>query len=67
MDDVSWYHHEGLYKYTVGNESSLEDAARIQQEIQEAGFKDAFVVAFRDDERISAAEAIRLLSKEQDQ
>ncbi len=67
LDDVSWYHHEGLYKYTVGNESSLEDAARIQQEIQEAGFKDAFVVAFRDDERISAAEAIRLLSKEQDQ
>ena len=67
LEDVSWYHHEGLYKYTVGNESTLEDAARIQQDIQGAGFKDAFVVAFRDNERISADEAIRILSRERQQ
>jgi len=66
LDNVSWYHHEGLYKYTVGNETTLEEAARIQQKIQDAGFKDAFVVAFRNNERISASEAIRLLSSEQE-
>ncbi|MFP4064468.1 MAG: N-acetylmuramoyl-L-alanine amidase [Bacteroidales bacterium] len=67
LRNVSWYHHEGLYKYTVGNETTLEEAARIQQKVQEAGFKEAFVVAFRNNERISASEAIRLLSNEQEQ
>lgn len=67
LDNVSWYHHKGLYKYTVGNETTLEEAARIQQKVQDAGFIEAFVVAFRNDERISASEAIRLLSSEQEQ
>ncbi|TVR40322.1 MAG: N-acetylmuramoyl-L-alanine amidase [Bacteroidia bacterium] len=61
--NVSHYFHEGMYKYTVGNVSSLEEASKIQKEMQEAGFHDAFVVAFIDDERISPSEAIRLLNK----
>ncbi len=63
---ISFYYHEGLYKYTVGQESTLEAAAAIQQEVQKAGFKDAFVVAFKNDERISAAEARRLLQQQRD-
>ncbi len=63
LKDVSWYFHEGLYKYTVGNESSLEQAAAVQKEVQDAGFPDAFVVAFLNNERISAQEAIQLLQK----
>lgn len=64
LKDVGWYFHEGLYKYTVGNESSLEDAARLQARVHEAGFRDAFVVAFVNEERISPSEAIRLLSQQ---
>ncbi len=63
LQNVSWYFHEGLYKYTVGNESSLEEAASIQKEVQDAGFHDAFVVAFLNNERISAQEAIQLLQQ----
>ncbi len=64
LEDISWYFHEGLYKYTIGNEPSLEKAAEIQQAVQDAGFRDAFVVAFLNEERISAAEAIRLLNQQ---
>ncbi len=63
LKDVDFYFHEGLYKYTVGNENTLEAAAKIQQEVQRAGFNDAFVVAFLNDERISPSEAIRLLKE----
>ena len=64
LQNVGWYFHEGLYKYTVGNESSLEDAAALQARVHEAGFRDAFVVAFVNEERISPSEAIRLLSQQ---
>ncbi len=63
LRNVDYYFHEGLYKYTVGNEPTLEKAAEIQAEVQQNGFKDAFVVAFLEEERISAAEAIRLLKE----
>ncbi len=61
LKEVDYYFHEGLYKYTVGNANTLEAAAKIQEEVQKAGFKDAFVVAFFNEERISPSEAIRLL------
>jgi N-acetylmuramoyl-L-alanine amidase len=62
LQNVEYYFHEGLYKYTVGKETSLEDAAAVQRRVQNAGFKDAFVVAFQNNERISPAEAVRLLN-----
>lgn len=61
MQDVGYYFHDGLYKYTVGNETTLENAASLQARVQEAGFRDAFVVAFVNEERITPAEAIRLI------
>jgi N-acetylmuramoyl-L-alanine amidase len=62
LQNVEYYFHEGLYKYTVGRETSLEAAAAVQARVQRAGFKDAFVVAFQNNERISPAEAVRLLN-----
>ncbi len=67
LDNVSHYFHEGLYKYTVGNENSLEEAMLIQQHVQEAGFRDAFVVSFLNGERISAGEAIQWLKRQESQ
>ena len=63
LENVSYYFHDGLFKYTVGNESTMEAAIAIQQDIQQAGFNDAFVVAFKNNERISAAEALRLVNQ----
>jgi N-acetylmuramoyl-L-alanine amidase len=64
LQGVSFYVHDGLYKYTVGDEQSLEAAARIQQNLHKIGFTDAFVVAFKNDERISPAEAMRLINQD---
>ncbi len=61
LENVMCYFHEGLYKYTVGNKSTFEAAAGLQKQLQDAGFTDAFVVAFLNEERISASTAIRLL------
>lgn len=63
LQNVEYYFHEGLYKYTVGRETSLEAAAVVQRRVQQAGFKDAFVVAFHNNERISPAEAVRLINQ----
>jgi N-acetylmuramoyl-L-alanine amidase len=47
LQGVNYYFHDGLYKYTLGDEKSLEDAAKIQKSLHDQGFKDAFVVAFK--------------------
>lgn len=62
--DISYYFHEGLYKYTAGNFFSLEEAVDYQKKLQQAGFTDAFVVAFLNNNRISADEARRIISLE---
>ena len=61
VEDVSMYMHEGLCKYTVGNASTLEEASRIRAELMEKGYKDAFIVVFRDGKRITLKEAAQLL------
>jgi N-acetylmuramoyl-L-alanine amidase len=65
LQDVDYYFHQGLYKYTLGSVSTLEQALNIQRSVQQAGYKDAFVVAFKGEERISTAEANRLLKEQQ--
>lgn len=63
LQNVSWYFHEGLYKYTIGNESTFESATALQKLAKETGFTDAFVIAFDDNQRISTAEAIERIQQ----
>jgi len=63
LKDVANYLHNGLYKYTVGNVLSIEEAEKLQSEMRKKGFKDAFVVAFKNNERISTKNAIELIKK----
>ena len=58
------YFQGGLYKYTVGNEKTLDDAVKLQNEVHDKGFKGAFVVAFLNETRITPAEAIEILKKQ---
>jgi N-acetylmuramoyl-L-alanine amidase len=60
LKEMNVYKHQGLFKYTTGNVSSLETALKLQEEVQKKGFKDAFVVAFQGDERITINQAKKL-------
>ncbi len=64
MKNVEYYFHEGLYKYTVGIEPTLEAAAAVQARVRQAGFRDAFVIAFHNNQRIAPAEAVKLLNQQ---
>jgi N-acetylmuramoyl-L-alanine amidase len=60
---VKMYRHGGMFKYTVGDETDLAAALKLLGEIREKGPKDAFIVIFRNDERIPQPEADRLMKK----
>jgi len=58
IEDVSLYEAGGLYRYTVGKERKVADANNLQLQLRSKGFKDAFIVAFKDGKRIPLSEAI---------
>ena len=57
IPDISWYHHNGYYKYTAGNESNFDKALKIRNKLVQKGYKDAFVVAFLNGERTDVNKA----------
>ncbi len=58
---IQMYQHNGMYKYTYGEEVDLEKAKQLQASMQARGFTDAFIVAFRKGERISLDQAKSIL------
>ena len=64
IKNVSSYYHNGLYKYTSGHYTSDSEAENHLSEIRSKGFKDAFIVAFNKNERISISEAKQLNAKD---
>lgn len=56
-DDIWEYRANNVYKYTAGNCLKLEDAIKLQADLKKSGYQDAFVVAFRRNQRISLQEA----------
>ncbi len=63
LEGVGSYFENGLYKYTVGNESNLDDAKKILKHAKEVGFKDAFIIAFVNEQKIGISEALKLINK----
>lgn len=62
-DDVYEYEHEGKYKYCLGAGShSLEEAVKLQTQLRNGGYPEAFIVAFNNRTRISLDQAEKLLS-----
>ncbi len=64
LPDIKMYEHEGLYKYTAGNDTSLQKITDLKQELINRGFTDIFIVAFIDEKRISPEEARKLTNKQ---
>ncbi|MFT4680184.1 MAG: N-acetylmuramoyl-L-alanine amidase [Flavobacteriales bacterium] len=59
-----WEYEQGdLYKYTTGDFSTVEQATPTQAKMRELGFKGAFVVAFKDGQRIKVSVARALLKQ----
>jgi N-acetylmuramoyl-L-alanine amidase len=65
LPDVWMYQHQGLFKYTVGKASNPEALSGLLGEVRNKGFADAFIVAFQGEERITVAEAKKLISEMQ--
>ena len=64
LKDIQEYFHNGLYKYVTGNEKTFEAALDLVSKIHDMGFKDAFVVAFLNGDRITPQEAVQLIKGE---
>jgi len=63
IDDVKMYFHSGSYKYTSGDFKTIDEALLWRKEMVAKGYKDAFVVAFKGNSRISNEEAKQLTGK----
>lgn len=63
LPDVWKYKHSGLFKFTVGQFGNFDMANALKKEMRNKGYKDAFVVAFVNNERIAISKA-KKLSKE---
>ncbi|MGM0565235.1 MAG: N-acetylmuramoyl-L-alanine amidase family protein [Bacteroidota bacterium] len=61
-DKVKEYKHNGVYKYVYGEAASLSEARKMQKKMQKNGHKDAFVVAFQQNKRISVSEAMKIIN-----
>lgn len=57
------YRHDGMYKYCTGESDSFSKMDKLKAKLQKEEFKDAFVVAFQDERRISINEARKLTEK----
>ena len=57
LEILSYYKHNGMYKYTSGSFSDIQNASNHQKKVRSAGFLDAFVVAFFENKRISLNDA----------
>jgi N-acetylmuramoyl-L-alanine amidase len=63
VKNVGMYKHNGMYKYTAGKEIDYKAALTLLAELKKKGFRDAFIIAFRDGERIPADEARAILGQ----
>ncbi len=65
QEEVMMDRHNGLYKYTVGNFKSYQDARNLRDRVARTTLVDVpFVCAFRDGSRIPVDEALRLTNQQ---
>ena len=57
LEEIKMYEHNGLFKYTTGNKTNLDDAIALKQKLKKQGYSDIFIVAFYQEQRISIDEA----------
>lgn len=63
LKDIQEEKKDNVYKYSYGNFSSFDESVSAQTKMREMGFKDAFVVAYKNGTRITVPEARETLKK----
>ena len=63
IENVSEYKENGMFKYTAGNFEDSNEAIKMQRQMREKGFKEAFVVAFKEGKRINMKDALLMQKK----
>jgi N-acetylmuramoyl-L-alanine amidase len=64
VKDIRMYRHNGMYKYTSGNHTSFSEAIKLQNQLRGTKkYRDAFIVAFRNGERIDVDKARELVGQ----
>lgn len=56
---VSWYKEGGIYKYTYGESTDYNRMLRLKRSKVDAKFKDAFIIAFKNGEKMNINQAIK--------
>ena len=59
IDDVWYYKAGNVFKLTSGSFTNSEDVIKHQEKVRSAGYKDAFAVAFKNNQRMDFKEAIK--------
>lgn len=60
LPDIKSYFHKGMYRYTSGDTHNYTEIVNLQNQVRKMGFKDAFIIALFNDQRISIAEGRKL-------
>ena len=63
LNDISRTKSKSIYRYFYGKTSSYDTATALKEEALNKGYKSAFIVAYKNDERIAIKTALK--SKEQ--
>ena len=63
MLKADYYKENGAYKYTYGESEDYNEILRLKKQIA-GDFKDAFIIAFLNGEKISTREAILIFKKQ---
>lgn len=63
LKDLFEYEQNGIYKYCTGVSRNFNEMDKLKTKLQKDKYKDAFIVAFQGNKRISASEARNLTEK----
>ncbi|MFT6844442.1 MAG: N-acetylmuramoyl-L-alanine amidase [Flavobacteriales bacterium] len=63
LKKIDFYEDNGWFKYTYGSTNDYHAVKNILKEVKTAGYKEAFVVAFLNNKRISVKEAVNLIKQ----
>lgn len=63
LSPVGRYKEKGIYKYTYGESTDYNKILRLKRSKVDAKFKDAFIIAFKDGEKMNINQAIREFKK----
>ena len=62
QDGVEFYKDGGIYKYTVGSSTNYNEIYRLRKQVLDK-FPEAFIIAFRNGQRMDVQEAVREFRK----